>query len=630
MLKLLRKYSRSWVIAVAIGAIVVVFIFWGIGGLQSPRFQEVASVNGEPIFLSSYVQLYNRMVKEVQDRAKGQLTEEQFKAMGLKDVALNQLIDEVLKLQAARRLGIEVSTPELQEHIRSLPYFQEDGRFSERRYQAILARARVKPGDFESGERQNLLDQKVKRAVTAFAKVSEGELQELYRLIKEEVEVNYLVVSPEPFVARQNPTDAAIDAYYQEHRDEFRTPDRVRVRFLLFQPQDFAGDLKPATKEVDEYINEHEAEFSRPKVIRVREIFLALPPKATPSQKQEMENKAKNLLQQARTGHDFVKLAATHSQDAAGRKQGGDVGDIKRGGQPPAWEKVAFALAPGTAGLAQTSKGFHIIKMEEVKETEKLPEAEARAKASQKLSEEKSRELVKEAAQRARGELTPQNFVEVAKKYKAVIKETPLFSAGDQIAGLDLTRAFKQTALGLKVNEFSKVVDAPGGFAVMQCQEQQPAQTPPLEGIKDRVRAAVSRQLARTQAEKEAAALLDKLKKGEPFNKVAADARLSLQSSGWFSRSQGFLKQPLAQPLTTEAFLLSQKKPYSPNPILWKDQYYLLAFKGRSAPSPEDFKQAEEKLREEALEQKKRLLFDAWLAQEHRHAAIKTYEVPSS
>lgn len=629
MLKLLRKYSRSWVIAVAIGAIVVVFIFWGIGGLQSPRFQEVATVNGEPIFFTSYIRHYNLLVKDIQDRAKGELTEEQFKALGLKERALNQLIDEVLLLQAAKRLGITVSTPELQEHIRNLPYFQEDGRFSERRYQAVLGRARVKPGDFESGERQNLLNQKVIQAVTAFAKVSEGELQELYRLAKEEVEVSYLVVSPEPLVARQSPTEEAIAAYYQEHQPAFRTPDRVRVRFLLFRPQDVAGQVKLGTKEVEEYIRANEGEFSRPRVIRAREIFLALPAKATSAQKQELEKKAEGLLMQARTGHDFAKLAETHSQDPASRKQGGDLGEVKRGDRAASWEKVAFALTPGTAGLAQTPKGFHVIKLDEVKETEKIPEAEARDLASQKLREGKSRDLAKEAAQRARGELTSQNFVEVAKKYQAAMKETPLFSAGDQIAGLDLSRAFKQTALGLKVNEFSKVVDVPEGFAVMQCLEQQPAQVPPLEKVKDRVREAVSRQQAGAQAEKEAARLLERLHKGEPFSKVAAEARLRLQSSDWFSRAQGFLKQPLAQPLTSEAFLLSREKPYPPKPVLWKDQYYLLAFKGRRAPSPEEFKQAQEKLQEEALEQKKRLLFDAWLAQERQQASIKVFELPS-
>src|SRR3990172_3777320 len=103
MLKLLRKYSRSWLIAVAIGAIVVVFMFWGIGGFQSARFQEVASVNGEPIFLTAHIRQYNLLVKDFQERAKGELTEEQFMALGLKEQALNLLIDEVLLLQAAKR-----------------------------------------------------------------------------------------------------------------------------------------------------------------------------------------------------------------------------------------------------------------------------------------------------------------------------------------------------------------------------------------------------------------------------------------------------------------------------------------------------------------------------------------------
>lgn len=629
MLEILRKYSRSWVIAAAIGAIVIVFIFWGIGGFQSGRFQEVARVNGEPVFLSAYVRQYNQMVREFQDRARGELTEEQFKAMGLKDRALNLLIDEALMLQAAKRLGISVSTPELQAHIRSLPYFQEDGKFSPRRYQAILARSRVKPADFESGERQNLLNQKIIQTMTAFAKVSEGELQELFRLAKEEVEVNYAVVSSEPYVAKQTPSEAAIASYYQEHQNEFREPDRVRIRFMLFRPQDFAGEAKPAAEEVDAYIQEHEAEFTRPKVIRVREVFLSVPPKATPARMQDLEKKAKRLLEQARTGVDFAKLAAEHSQDPDSRKHGGDLGDIKRGQKPAAWEKTAFALSPGETGLAQTPQGFHVIRLEEIKESEKLPEADAKALATRKLLEEKSRELAREAAQRARGEATTANFAETAKKFKAPLKETPLFALGDQISGLDLPRSLRQTALGLKVDEISKVVDLPGGLAIIHCQERQPAHVPALDKVRERVRLAVSRREARAQAEKEAEALLERLKKGEPLGKVAADAKIPVQSSGWFTRAEGFLKQPLAQALTSAAFQLSQQEPYPPKPILWKDQFYLLAFKGRRAPPAEEFKKEEDGLRQQVLEQKKRLLFDAWLTQERRHADIKIFKLPS-
>ncbi|MDI6854465.1 MAG: SurA N-terminal domain-containing protein [Deltaproteobacteria bacterium] len=629
MLKLLRKHSRSWVIAVAIGAIVIVFIFWGIGGMGPGRFDEVARVNGEPIFRSVYNRQYNQMVREFQERAKGELTEEQFKALGLKERALNLLIDEMLMRQAAERLGLDVSTSELRDHIRGLPYFQEDGKFSERRYQAILTRVRVKPAEFESGERQNLLYQKVIQTITGFAKVSEGELQEMFRLMEEEVEVDYLVVSPEAYLAKQTPSEPALTSYYQEHQKEFQVPDRVRIRYMLFLPQDFAGAVKTGEKEVDEYIQEHESDFTRPKVIRVQEVFLPVPAKAAPVQKQELEKKAKDLLQQARTGADFAKLAEAHSQDSDSRKKGGDLGDVKRGDKPAAWEKTAFSLSPGEVGLAQTPQGYHVIKMTEIKEKERLPEPEARALAAKKLREEKSRDLAKETAQRARGEVTAANFVETAKKYNATLKETPLFAMGDQIAGLELPRSLKQAALGLKVDEISKVLDAPGGFAIIHCQERQEAHVPPFDKVKEQVRLAVSRQQAKTLAEKEAETLLQRLQKGESVAKVAADAKVSVQSSGWFKRSEGFLKQPLAQPLTTAAFQLSQQNPYPAKPVFWKDKYYLLAFKGRRAPSPEEFKKQEEKLRQQVLEQKRRLLFEAWLAKERQSADIKIIDMPS-
>ena len=46
MLKWLRRSTRSWFIYLAIGAIVVVFIFWGVGSYKASRSQEAAEVNG--------------------------------------------------------------------------------------------------------------------------------------------------------------------------------------------------------------------------------------------------------------------------------------------------------------------------------------------------------------------------------------------------------------------------------------------------------------------------------------------------------------------------------------------------------------------------------------------------------
>jgi hypothetical protein len=140
---------------------------------------------------------------------------------------------------------------------------------------------------------------------------------------------------------------------------------------------------------------------------------------------------------------------------------------------------------------------------------------------------------------------------------------------------------------------------------------------------------AVSRQLAQKQAEQEAARLLQRLRQGDPVPQVAAQAGLPLQNSGFFTRFQGFARQPQAEVLTSAAFQLSAQHPYPPQPLLWQDKYYLLIFQARRSPGPEEFQKERDKLKAEFLEHKRGVLFSAWLATERQRAKIKIFELPS-
>ena len=203
MLQWLRRYSRSWFIYLAIGAIVVVFILWGVGSYKASRAQEAAEVNGVVIPMSAYIRQYSELVKEYQERAKGELTPEMIKALQLKEMALSRLVEEAVIVQAGESLGLTVTNAELRRHLQSYPVFQQDGKFDEKRYFWVLSRSRLSPQEFEAQERRSLLIHKVVAEVTSFAKVSDGELQELFRLGREEVDVSYVTVSGEVFGQRK-------------------------------------------------------------------------------------------------------------------------------------------------------------------------------------------------------------------------------------------------------------------------------------------------------------------------------------------------------------------------------------------------------------------------------------------
>ncbi|MEJ2671373.1 MAG: SurA N-terminal domain-containing protein [Deltaproteobacteria bacterium] len=623
MLQWLRKVSSSWLIAVAIGAIVVVFVFWGVGSYRSSRAQQAAEVNGTIIPMSAFARQYNRLVKQYQERAGGELTPEMIKGLHLKEIALSQLVDDALILQAAPRLGLKVTDAELRRHIQSYPGFQKNGRFDDKRYVWLLGRNHLSPQDFENAERQRLLLRKVVEEVTSLAKVSDAQLWELLRISKEEVNVNYLKVSPEKFLARENPFEEAVARYYKENEAKFRLPDRARVKYLVFKTEDYLKRVKLSPEEVQDFLKEHQDEYTRPKVIQVRQIFIPVSAKATKAQRRQAVQKVEALARQIKAGADFADLARAHSQDAATKDKGGELGPVKRGEHSQEWDKIAFGLQPGGMGLAATAKGFYLIKMEAVKETEPVPEATK--KVEQRLKEEKAKQLAQNAARQAREGLSQGSVAAVAKKLGVTPKETPLFALQDPVPGLGMQPAFNQTALHLKPRQTSKVVELSMGFAVLRGVEHQAAHLPALAQIKDRVKTALKQSLARKKADQEATRLLGELRSGKPLAKVAAKAGRTVQDSGFFTRIQGFHQQRKAEVLTGAAFQLTRKHPYPEKPLWWQGAYYLLALKERHEPSPQEFQQERDHLRAQFLDRKQQIIFSSWLDGERRQAKIQVF-----
>ncbi|MBU4447781.1 MAG: SurA N-terminal domain-containing protein, partial [Proteobacteria bacterium] len=133
MLKWLRRSTRSWFIYLAIGAIVVVFIFFGVGSYESSQANRAAEVNGVVIPMTEFSRQYNELVKRYQERTGGEVTPEMIKSLRLKEMALAQLVEEALLLHAAPSLGLKVTNAELRQHIQSYPFFLQDGKFDEKR-----------------------------------------------------------------------------------------------------------------------------------------------------------------------------------------------------------------------------------------------------------------------------------------------------------------------------------------------------------------------------------------------------------------------------------------------------------------------------------------------------------------
>ncbi|BBF91328.1 peptidylprolyl isomerase [Blastochloris tepida] len=81
----------------------------------------------------------------------------------------------------------------------------------------------------------------------------------------------------------------------------------------------------------------------------------------------ETEDKAKELVKQARGGADFADLAKKNSKDA-GSADGGDLGYFTKDQMVPEFAVVAFKTAKGEiADPVKTQFGWHVIKIEDIR-----------------------------------------------------------------------------------------------------------------------------------------------------------------------------------------------------------------------------------------------------------------------
>lgn len=113
------------------------------------------------------------------------------------------------------------------------------------------------------------------------------------------------------------------------------------------------------------YYDEHKADFAQPEQVRLSEILVPLPDSATDDQISQAQTKADGIAKQIKAGDKFEALAKLVSggQTAA---QGGDLGLFKRGALAKVLEDQTFDLQAGqnTAPI-RTRQGFVILKVTE-------------------------------------------------------------------------------------------------------------------------------------------------------------------------------------------------------------------------------------------------------------------------
>lgn len=313
----------------------------------------------------------------------------------LEQMVLNGLIERSLLAREARAIGFDVNDDEVLAkaaedgilHLSmsvdagpQLPtsgpqrydFKDKEGKFNKDNLRNFIQyRLRRSMREFTRSQVEETLAQKMRDSVTANVAVAPGEVWDAFVREKESVQLEYVRFSRAYYQQKAVPTAAELDAFIAANKAAVDAEyEKQKARYTGLEKQ-----------------------------VRARHILIKVESGATEEEKAQKRAAIDALLARAKRGEDFAKLATENSEDTGSAKLGGDLGFNPKGRMVAPFDEAQFALAPGQiSDVVESTFGFHIIKVEAVREGDVPLDEAKRELAEQLYRDQKATELAKAAA----------------------------------------------------------------------------------------------------------------------------------------------------------------------------------------------------------------------------------------
>ncbi|MDG6882560.1 Peptidyl-prolyl cis-trans isomerase D [Phocoenobacter uteri] len=423
MIEKMHDKTNSLGFKIIFGLVAVSFVLGGVGGtLIYSKDDYVAKVNGESISQQTFNYTKNRQQSIQSERLGAEfwdlLDTTEFAAQFNQQVLTGLVDDELLK-QYIQTLNLGVSAEQIKLAIVNNPQFQQDGKFNNEFYQNVLRNNNISPDYYASMVAGDVLNAQIQEGILGSQFSVPVQDQQSAKLLLQQRVIRTATLSLAKEVEKQTASTEELQGYYDEHKAQFITPEKMQVEIVTVTPEDVADASSISDQDVEDYYQQN-----RDKFITKGERHLAHIQVADKKTADEVEQKLN-------AGEDFAKLAKTYSKDMISAQKGGDLGWAKAGVFPVVFDQVADVLEVGKPSKAVEIDGnFHIIKVLDRKADVGMSLEQAKAQIKQTLLKNNSLaeygKISNEMANKAFE--SPDSLTDVAKVAGLKVKTTEEFS----------------------------------------------------------------------------------------------------------------------------------------------------------------------------------------------------------
>jgi len=538
MLQNIRDKAQGWIAWAIVILISIPFALWGIqsylgGGAESV----VAKVNGDEISERALDQRLHNFREELRARLGDAYRPELINDKRMRQEVLRQMVNEDVILQASHDLGLRVGDPLVRQAIMEIGAFQKDGRFDQATFERYARMQGLTSGGFEQRIRRAILTEQLSQAIRTSAFVTKREIQEVLRLQNQTRDLGYFIVNPDDFQSSESIPESEIAAYYDQHQEEFRVPEKVKLEYILLNAEMAGGTVVVDDAALRGFYENHQENYGQPEQRQASHILIRLDADADQAAVAEAEQKISALREHLQQGEDFAELAKANSEDPGSAEAGGDLGYFGKGIMDPAFEEAAFSLQQGEVSEpVRSSFGFHLIKVTGIKPSSVKPFEEARTQVEQDYRKAEGERLYFEMAEKL-ADLSyedPGSLQPAASELNLKVETSDWISA-DQATGVlsspkVLAAAFSDDVLQERNNSELIELDKEQSL-VLRVVDYQQSSIQPLAEVSESIAASLQKQHATELARKEAEELLATLETDKDIADLADQYRVKRKTN---------------------------------------------------------------------------------------------------
>ena len=366
MLEAIRQRFTGWIAILVISLIAVTLVI-SFGNMDQTPIEDdvVITVNDTEITLFEYREEYSNKLVELQQVFGDEVPE--ILDQTIKESATEDLILRALLLDYMSKNGYRVSPEYVIELITNNPGLQVGGIFDKQNYEAILASQGVSVEQFESDLRLQLQINQLRRGFIDSSFITPNEFRQFIELQMQKRNGQLLTIDSNNFTDQVVVTSDQVQLYFDNNQDLFQTDEEVDVEYLSLSPNDVAATVEYTEDDLRAYYTDNLARFVTNEERKSRHILIAI------DEDTNEEDALETILsaQERLASESFEEIAKELSDDPGSAELGGDLGWAEPGLFVPEFDKVLFSL--GVNELSEPVKtefGYHLIRLDELKEGE--------------------------------------------------------------------------------------------------------------------------------------------------------------------------------------------------------------------------------------------------------------------